>query len=156
MLWILMAILGVPIWLVVGGLTATLLNRRRFKRSPDVFPMKLRLVSGDFKYAKEKWPRPTNYGRWVHDVLLMNKGLGLVPTIAIGVKDLTESEQKADTEAVKGLGENPVIFLLELDDGAHVQFAVPAEAIELARGPFIKQSQLEGKNQQEPVQLQEA
>ena len=137
MLWILLALLGIPIWLVVGGLAATLLNRRRFKKSPDVFPMKLRLISGGFKGAKEKWPRATNYGRWTHDVLLMNKGIGLVPTIAIGVKDMTESEQSADTEVVKGLGENPVIFRLGLDDGAIVQLAVPAEAVELARGPFI-------------------
>jgi hypothetical protein len=118
--------------------------------------MKLRLESGGFKGAKEKWPRATNYGRWVHDVLLMNKGVGLVPTVAIGVKDMTESEQSADTEVVKGLGENPVIFRLGLDDGAFVQLAVPAEAVELARGPFIENDKKESMNEQAPAELQEA
>jgi hypothetical protein len=47
--------------------------------------MKLRLESGESDFAGEKWPRMANYGCWVHDVLLYNKGLGLVPTVAVGV-----------------------------------------------------------------------
>ena len=47
MIWILLAALGVPIWLVVGGLLAALWNRRRVRRTPDAFPCKLRTLSAD-------------------------------------------------------------------------------------------------------------
>ena len=47
MVWILLAAIGIPLWMVVGALVATLLSRRRFKRAPGVFPAKLRIVSGD-------------------------------------------------------------------------------------------------------------
>jgi hypothetical protein len=38
MVWILLAALGVPVWLVVGVLAAGLWSRRALKRSPGVFP----------------------------------------------------------------------------------------------------------------------
>lgn len=40
----LLAILGVPIWLVVGGLAGALLLRRRTMSQPEVVRMKLRPV----------------------------------------------------------------------------------------------------------------
>ena len=46
MIWILLAALGVPLWLIVGALTAGLLARRAFKRGLGVFPAKLRVVAG--------------------------------------------------------------------------------------------------------------
>ena len=145
MVWALLAILGVPLWLVVGGLTVTLLNRRRFKKQPDVFRMKLRLKDGESDFAGEKWPRMANYGRWVHEVLLYNKGLGLVPTVAIGVQAMEADAQEADPKEAKGLGDNPVTILLRLDDGSRVYLGVAAEAVELAQGPFKENGQLESK-----------
>jgi hypothetical protein len=126
MVWALLAILGVPIWLVVGGLTATLLNRRRFKRQPGVFRMKFRAEDD------EKWPRPASYGRWVHDVLLINKGLGLVPTTAVGIKQFHDI---SEDEAVKGF-DKAVIFRFTLDDDKSGYVAVADESVSLAYGPF--------------------
>ena len=47
MIWVLLAALGVPIWLVVGGLVSALWNRRRVRRTPDAFPCKLRILSAE-------------------------------------------------------------------------------------------------------------
>lgn len=136
MIWALLAILGVPLWIVVGGLLLTLYNRRRFKKQPDVFRMKLRLEEGESDFAGEKWPRMANYGHWVHDVLLYNKGLGLIPTVAIGVQAMEADAQEADPKEAKGLGDNPVTILLRLDDGSLVHLGVSAEDVDLAKGPF--------------------
>ena len=136
MIWALLAILGVPLWLVIGGLTATLLNRRRFKKQPDVFRMKLRLQEGESDFAGENWPRMATYGRWVHDVLMYNKGMALLPTVAIGVQAMEAEAQEADPKEAKGLGDNPVTILLRLDDGSLVHLGVPAEDVDLAKGPF--------------------
>jgi hypothetical protein len=46
MIWILLAALGVPPWLVLGAPGAGLLSRRAFKRAPGVFPAKVRTVTG--------------------------------------------------------------------------------------------------------------
>ena len=44
---IVLAALGVPLWLVVGALAAGLWSRRSFKRAPGVFPAKLRVMAGE-------------------------------------------------------------------------------------------------------------
>jgi len=129
MIWALLAILGVPIWLVVGGLILTLLNRRRFKKQPDVFRMKFRAEEDS------KWPRQAAYARWIHDVLLINKGIGLVPTTAVGIKEFVES---SDSESVKGI-ENAIIFNFKLGDDRSGYLAVSKNDEVLANGPFKQQ-----------------
>ena len=126
MVWALLAILGVPIWLVLGVLGGAMWNRHRFKQSAGVFRLKFR------RDPKGKWPRQAGYGRWVHDVLLINKGIGLVPTSAVGVKGLVEY---SDSELVKGL-DNALIFTYTLDDDSVGQIAVEGDVLALAQGPF--------------------
>ena len=98
--------------------------------------MKLRKESGAFEGVGEKWPRAAVYALWVHDVLLVRKGLGLVPTTPIGVAAMEGRGQKADPEEVKGLGDAPTILRFRLDDESVIQMAVPGESVSLARGPF--------------------
>ena len=43
MLWATLALLGVPLWLVAGGLALMLWSRHRFKKQDGVFPTKMRL-----------------------------------------------------------------------------------------------------------------
>ncbi len=136
MLWALMAILGVPLWLVIGGLSFSLYNRHKFRQRPDVFTTKIRLESGSASGFKEKWPPVSNYALWVHDVLLVHKGLGLMPTTPVGVVGLEGSLSDANPEQVKRLGENPKVLRIKLDDGSVLQLAVPEEHLVLAQGPF--------------------
>ena len=74
MICALLAVLGVPIWRVLGALTGGLISRRRFRNQPDVFALAFR------DHASKDWPRRLSYGRYVHDVLLVNTGLALVRT----------------------------------------------------------------------------
>ena len=136
MFWALLALLGVPLWLVIGGLSVSLWNRHKFRQRPDVFTTKIRLESGSISDFKEKWPPVSNYAHWVHDVLLVHKGLGLMPTTPLGVKGIEGTPTGADTEQVKRLGENPKMLRIKLDDGSILQLAVPEEHLDLAQGPF--------------------
>ena len=136
MIWALLAILGVPIWLVVGALGAALWSRHRFKNAPGTFRLKLRKESGTYEGISDKWPRAVVYAEWVHDVLLVRKGLGLVPTMPIGVAAMEEAGQSADSGEVKGLGDDPVILRFRLDDESVIQMAVSSDALERAQGPF--------------------
>lgn len=77
MIWALLAILGVPIWLIVGALIAGYANRRHFQKSPGVFPLRMRTPPGE----DGKWSGK-QHARWVHDVVLVNKGFAKVRTVA--------------------------------------------------------------------------
>ena len=66
--------LGVPIWLVVGALGSALFSRHRFKTRTGVIPLLFR------EAGEDKWPRRPSYGRYVHNVLVVNRGLALVRT----------------------------------------------------------------------------
>ena len=136
MLWAILALLGVPLWIVVGGLGFSLWQRSKFKSKEGVFPTKMRLASGTAAGVGEKWPPMSSFALWVHDVLLVHKGLGLMSTFPLGVEAPEGSAESADPEELKRLGENPVLLRFRLDDGAVLEMAVPAESQELAQGPF--------------------
>ena len=136
MLWALLALLGVPLWLVAGGLGLTLWQRSKFKKKEGVFPTKMRLASGTAPGVSEKWPPMSSFALWVHDVLLVHKGLGLMSTFPLGVEAPEGSAESADPEEVKRLGDQPVLLRFRLDDGAVLEMAVPEESQKVAQGPF--------------------
>jgi hypothetical protein len=135
MIWILLAALGVPVWLIVGALTGALLSRRASKSAPGVFRAKLRVTSGAARGLKPTWARMPAYAAWVHDVLIVHQGLALVRSTALPVRSAADVKA-APQDDVKGLGDNPTLLTLTLDNGAVVELAAPAEARELMVGPF--------------------
>jgi hypothetical protein len=143
MVWALLAILGVPLWLVVGGLAAAMWNRRQFRNTPGVFRAKVRLTSGALDGLSESWPPVAAYARWVHDVLLVNKGLALVRTLPLPIAAAEGPVEEADPHEVKRLGDNPILMQLRLDNGATIQLAAPGEARAVAYGPFVSNFALE-------------
>ena len=108
MIWALLAILGVPIWLIVGALTAAIVSRRRFKAQPGVFRLKVRDPD------QQKWPRRSAYGRVVHDVLVVNSGVALVRTTVRGVHRVQEHPLRTP---IAGFDEAKA-FELTFDDGS--------------------------------------
>jgi hypothetical protein len=135
MIWIILAALGIPIWLVLGGLAATLMSRRSLKRRDGVFPAKLRVVSGEVSTLKDSWPRRPAYARWVHDVLLVQHGLALVRTEAYPVAALSVSSTSQDDE-IRGIGDAPIVMTLELDSGSSIELAAPSNVRNTVIGPF--------------------
>jgi hypothetical protein len=127
MIWALLAILGIPIWLIVGALGGALLARRRFQAQSGVFRLKQRAAGQD------KWPRRVVYGRMIHDVLVVNKGIALARTTFCGVRSVTDHGRD---EPVAPFDE-AVVFELTFDDGSRVLVAVDGTAarhIESLRG----------------------
>lgn len=98
MIWALLAILGVPIWLIVGFLIGIVMSRRKLTKQPDVFAIAVRAQGA------EKWPRRPTYGRIVRDVLVLHRGAALLRTEVLAIDDVSELEigegPKRPTEAV--------------------------------------------------------
>jgi hypothetical protein len=115
MIWALLAFLGVPIWLVLGALTGAMLSRHRFRGQPGVVPLLFRAADDD------KWPRGLAYGRYVHNVLIVNFGLARVRT-AVHVVEHVEPIDLGDT-SFKHIAD-PIGFAIRLDDGSDYQLAI--------------------------------
>ena len=137
MIWAILAVLGVPIWLVVAGLgTALLRSRSQFKKRPGVFMAKIRLRSGSFEGIGEKWTPMPIAALWVHDVLLVHKVLPLVRTIPLPVAEALGTVQEANPSEIKRLGEQPALLTFRLDNGAELELATPGDSSSVALGPF--------------------
>lgn len=67
--------------------------------------------------------RAPAYGRWVHDVLVLSRGLALVRFAALPVAAVTSGPTKGDPTEVKGLGPTPVVVSLRLDDESVIELA---------------------------------
>jgi len=116
MVWALLAILGVPIWLIVGILLAIVLQRRNFKKQPGVFPCVIR------DEGATKWPRSQSFARQVRSVFVVNRGAALLRTEIHGVAEIHDLAL-GDNGPKKPAG--PVGRLLTLDDGSRLEVAVP-------------------------------
>jgi hypothetical protein len=69
MVAILLAVLGVPLWLVVGMVLGALYGRPRFKQAPSVFGCKVRLITATMGSRKDTWDgHPPNTPTGVRDL----------------------------------------------------------------------------------------
>ena len=84
MIWVLVAAVGVPLWILAGCLVGARWSRRRFKREPGAFAAKLRIASGEVDGLKQSWPHRAFVACWTHDVLVIHRGLALVRTDLLG------------------------------------------------------------------------
>jgi hypothetical protein len=136
MIWILLATIGIPLWLMGGVVLAAVLSRRAFRRGPGVFRCKLRAGPGDAVAGIDRWPRRPSDAVWVHDVLLVHHGLALIRVEPLGVAGVAECAPGADGEP-RGLGSRPSMLTLVVDDGAEVQLAAPGDLSDTMAGPFL-------------------
>lgn len=126
--------LGVPLWLIVGVLVFTFWTRRKFKKMEGVFPFKGRRESGLVPEFGNKYSWRSGYGRWVHDVLLVHKGLALVHTVPLGVNEMIGDPAPAGDEQVKRMGKEPMLLRLRLDNEAVLRLVVKKEDLNDAIG----------------------
>ena len=125
MIWALLALVGVPIWLILGALSGAIVSRRRFKAQPHVFALLIR------EHGADGWPRLVSYGRYVHDVLLVNSGLALVRTSVHAVERLDPLELDGPAGKLK----EPRGWTVTLDDGGRYDIAVSSvDATRVAAG----------------------
>jgi hypothetical protein len=115
MIWATLAFLGVPIWLVLGALIGSVFSRHNFKAQPDVVPLFFREAGDD------KWPRRLAYGRYIHNVLIVNHGLALIRTSVHVVEHVDLLD--LGTTTFKQF-DDPIGFAFRLDDETEYEMAI--------------------------------
>ena len=91
--------LGVPLWMVAGAIILVLWNRKRVKAQPGIFPVKIRAEADPDAEKEPKWSGK-GYAQWVHDVLIVRSGMGLMQSTPYGISSVASPEQDADPEEV--------------------------------------------------------
>lgn len=131
------ALLGVPVWILLGWLAGGLWHRHETNQLPDLFKTKVRLVSGTYRHTGENYPRMAGRAVWAHDILILEKGLLIPRTLHFRAAEGVQPPQKADPDQVKGLGHKPVTMQYRLDGGQVIEIAAQSEDLADAQGPFF-------------------
>lgn len=130
-------LLGVPLWLMLGWLAFAIWHRHETKQLPDLFDLKVRMVSGTYRHTGDRFPRMKARGLWAHDILIIEKGMMIPRTLHYKVKEGVQAPQPADSEQVKGLGDSPVTMQYLLEEGGVIEIATPSEELADEQGPFF-------------------
>lgn len=115
MIWAALALLGIPIWLLLGALILALVSRHYFRSQNGVFPLMLRAAGED------TWRRGPSYGRYVHDVLIVHRGLAQIRTSIHAVEHVEPLDLG---DATFRHIDDPIAFTIALDDGDEFEIAV--------------------------------
>lgn len=117
--------------LVVAALVASL----RFPAGAQAFPCKLRPVTSTG--GTRPWPRRRCRATWVHDVLLVRRGVLPARLQALPVRTPEDPPRETTPTEVRGLGRGAVAVVLRLDDGTLLEVAAPWASRMRVVGPFL-------------------
>ena len=134
MIWIILAALGVPLWLCLVAILTLVMRNRTLRTRGENVPVRRRLA------GKTRWRR--GHGVWIHDVFALrgspatwSESLDWVATVTTrAIIDASEAKK------LRRLGERPTVAVLTMVDGSTIEYATSAEhALNLLR-PFAAEA----------------
>jgi hypothetical protein len=132
---VLLVLLVLALCAVVTLLAARFANARSGLPGAT-FPCRLRPAGRLGHQRPGSWPRRRWRGAWVHDVLLLERGVLLRRITSLSVRMPEEALRSAWPGEVRGLGRDPLVVLLRLDDDSLVEVAAASEHCADLVGPF--------------------
>lgn len=132
MIWVLLAAVGVPLWLCAMGIVTLVLRNRALRRRPGNVACRLRVTPDG------RWIR--GHGVWVHDVFAFRGSRAmwkerLLWAIDVEVRPATEDEARK----LRAAGDHPVVATIAgtPDDGT-IEVAAREEDELLLLGPSAR------------------
>jgi len=130
MIWIILAALGVPLWLCLVAIVTLVMRNRTLRTRGENVPVRRRLA------GKTRWRR--GHGVWIHDVFAFrgspaawSESLDWVATATTrAVTDASEAKK------LRRLGERPTVAVLTMVDGSTIEYATSTEHALNLLGPF--------------------
>jgi hypothetical protein len=119
-IWVILAVLGVPLWLCACAITALVLRNRAIRHRPDNMPVRRRLP------GKKHWTR--GHAIWIHDVLAFRASPAAWKENLLWV--IADEKRQPDTDEaykLRRLGPDPIVVAVTDDSGVTVEFATDAQ-----------------------------
>ena len=131
MIWAILALLGVPLWLIAIALFMMFFRNRKLRNRPGNIPVKV------LRPGKKRWT--SGHGLWVSDVFAWRG------SPAAWTEDLLEVDSaslrvpnEAEQKKLHRLGDNPAVASLALADGTSLEVASRHEHRALLTGPLLQ------------------
>jgi len=121
----------------LAGAALSSWQRHRFGGAGETFSCRIRPVAGSPAGWSTRPSKGRARARWVHDVLLVQRGRLLPRVVALPVRLPEDSIRAAEPGEVSGLGPTPLVIELRLDDGPLLAVAAAARDRTLLAGPFL-------------------
>jgi hypothetical protein len=122
--------------MLLGALAAAGWTRLSFVRAQPTFRCKLRWPDGS-QWTPRPWPRRKVRAAWVHDVLLVQRGIVRPRTLVLAAAGCDQAVRTTCRVEVRRLGTHPVVLLVRLDDGRTVEVAARQGDTGVLAGPFL-------------------
>jgi hypothetical protein len=135
MIWALLAIIGVPLWLIAILLFLLFRQRSSVRDAPGAVACKVRAVEGQEKYLGDGYPRYQQRVVWVHDVLVVHGGNPFLTRVTVlGTVGVAAQPQPAG-EPVKHLTDATTVRL-RTDSGAVIELVTARGDVPALLGPL--------------------
>jgi hypothetical protein len=129
-------VLSVALAALLGAATAGAWARLHFARTAQTFRCKVRWPE-DWTATAPRWPRRRVRAAWVHDVLLVQRGVVRPRTEVFAACGAPHGVRRTGRCEVSGLGADPVALTLRLDAGGIVDVAARGRDATALAGPFL-------------------
>ena len=134
-IWAILAIIGVPLWLIAIALLMLFFRNRKLRRRPGNIPVRV------LRPGKKRWT--SGHGIWVSDVFAWrgspaawNEDVLRVSGVSIHSADTQEREK------LRRIGDDPVVASFALDAGATLTVAARNEHQSTLAGPFVQATEV--------------
>jgi hypothetical protein len=119
MIWLILAAIGVPLWLCALAITALVLRNRGLRRRPGNVPVRVR------RPGKERWAR--GHGVWVHDVFAFRGSPAAWKEELIWISTVSLRDPSPDeSDGWRQLGDDPIVAVLQPAEAAEAPTEVAA------------------------------
>ena len=129
MIWVILTLLGVPLWLCALGVLVLVLRNRGLRRRPGNVPVRV------LRPGRTRWTR--GHGLWVSDVFAWRASPAawresLVHVVATTPRGARPGERRA----LRRLGDDPAIAAFLASDGGVLVVAAAGKHRAALLGPF--------------------
>ena len=127
MIWAILAILGVPLWVIAGGIAYMVLLNRHLRHRKGDMPVRARYASG------KRWRR--GHAVWVGDVFAYRNSPSSWNESLDRVRSATLRELTAEEAHALRRVDDPVVVVLTADDHT-IEVAAAGPKKDALLGPF--------------------
>jgi len=132
MIWVILAAVGIPLWLCALAILTLVLRNRALRKRPGNMPARVR------RPGKKRWVR--GHGVWIHDVFAFRGSPAAWKEELVFVSEVSlRAPSPEERDGWRQLGDDPIVAVLKPAEAADetIEVAARGEHRDLLAGPFM-------------------